>query len=61
MREGETLGMYPDGKRTNHVTTGGDDDGAQTTDVVLLPATVKLPDSPPEGSVTQEDNDAKTN
>lgn len=50
---GKHLGLYPDGKGTIHVTTGGDDDDAQTTGVVLLPATIKLPDSPPEGSVTQ--------
>ena len=38
-----------------HVTVPGDGDGAQTSGVVLLPATIKLPDSPPEGSVTQGD------
>ena len=60
---GKHLGLYPDGKGTIHVTVPGDGDGdnAQTTGVVLLPATIKLPDSPPEGSVTQEDTDAKTN
>ena len=62
---GKHLGMYPDGKGTGHVTVPGDDgDGAQTTGVVLLPATITLPDSPPEGSVTQgnagEASDGKT-
>jgi len=52
---GKHLGMYPDGKGTIHVTVPGDGDGAQTSGVVLLPATIKLPDSPPEGSVTQGD------
>ncbi len=53
---GKHLGIYPDGKGTLHVTVpGGEGDDAQTTGVVLLPATIKLPDSPPEGSVTRED------
>lgn len=55
------LGMYPDGKGTINFPLGGGGDGDEKkTGVVLLPATITLPDSPPEGSVTQEGADAKT-